>query len=575
MSKILIIGLDGGTFDLIKPWVKQGKLPVIASLLKNGSHGYLRSTLPPMTFPAWNAFMTGKNPGKHGVFDFTERELNSYKIKFTNALNRKAKTIWQILSEQGKTVAVIGVPVTYPPEKLNGIMIGGFDAPGFNPMSVYPPELYQELKRNVGEYIISPDIAKYVDNNRIDDAIETILYSLRQRSKIAKYILKLRQWDCFMIVFMESDVVCHHFWEYHDHGSPHYPQRKNIRFDNPILTVYEELDHSIGELINIVGEDTVKIVVSDHGFGGTGDKIVYLNKWLELKGFLTFKNKNEDTKSLNSLLTNTVFATLKTLGTQMIPQKFRKKLLYSKKVGIVNKIESILRFSSIEWVTTYAYSEETPYYPNIWINLKGREPDGIVEPEDYDALRIRIIKELLTWTDEEGNHLVRNVFKREDIYHGNYIEKAPDLIIDWNLSKSGYSYLSRPSYTSKGKQPIEKLLAKDISSKFLFSRSGSHRDFGIFIINGKMIKQGNTVPTPMITDLAPTVLYLLSVMIPRDIDGKVLADVFDESFKQRFPVEYSDGTTTTLSKDFSEKGYYTDDEEEKIRQRLKGLGYIN
>ena len=576
MPGVLIIGLDGGTFDLIKPWADSGRLPVLAKLLKNGSHGYLRSTMPPMTFPAWNAFMTGKNPGKHGVFDFTEREDNSYRIKFTNASNRKTKTIWQILSEQGKSVALIGVPLTYPPEKLNGIVISGFDAPGFNPMSVYPPELYQQIKKTVGEYIISPDISKYIDRGQIDKAIETIIFTLRQRTKVAEFIMKQKSWDCFMIVFLESDVVSHHFWKYHDHSSPHHISLKNSRFHNPVFSVYEELDHAIGKLLSIAAEDTVTMIVSDHGFGGTGDKSIYLNSWLKSKGFLAFKSKNEDNNLFNFLSINAAFSKLKALGTRIIPVNIRKKLLYNK-FGVVKRVESFLRFSHIDWSKTYAYSEETPYYPTIWINLKGREPEGIVDPENYGKLRDEIIEKLLQWKDEEDNNpLIKNVFKREAIYHGDYVHKAPDLIIDWNLNRKGYSYLSRTSHILNSERTIAKLdITKDKSSKFLFARSGSHREFGICIVTGKMVKLENTISNPEITDIAPTILYLLGVPIPKDIDGNVLTSLFDAEYVKRYPVIYAGGETGSISGAKHGEKYYTENEEEKIKERLKGMGYLS
>ena len=151
MGRVLIIGIDGGTFDIIQPLISKGKLPHMAHIMEKGGHGYLKSTIPPMTFPAWNAFMTGVNAGKHGVFDFTERVLGTYRIRFLNAKARKAKTTWMLASEAGKRVCVMAVPVSYPSEKINGYMISGFDAPGVdakaNPESMHPPELFNKLRK--------------------------------------------------------------------------------------------------------------------------------------------------------------------------------------------------------------------------------------------------------------------------------------------------------------------------------------------------------------------------------------------------------------------------------------------
>ena len=159
MRRLLIIGLDGATFDLIRPWAEDGKLPNLKGLLDKGSYGSLASTIPPMTFPSWNTFMTGMNPGKHGIYDFTERKRGTFEIQLINSLHRRCKTIWKVLSDAGKRVGVVGLPVCYPPEPLNGVMISGFDAPVAvaNEKVMYPPELYKEIKEAIGGYVISAD----------------------------------------------------------------------------------------------------------------------------------------------------------------------------------------------------------------------------------------------------------------------------------------------------------------------------------------------------------------------------------------------------------------------------------
>lgn len=574
MTKVMIIGLDGGTFDLIKPWVAEGRLPNLGKLLADGTHGDLLSTVPPMTFPAWNAFMTGKNPGKHGVYDFTEREDHSYSIRFTNALNRKAKTLWQLVSEAGKTVAAIGVPVTYPPEKVNGIVISGFDAPGFSTSSVHPPELYAELNDKVGGYIIAPDIASQVDGDRIDEAVDTIMDVLRQRTRVCRYLLGLKEWDCFMVVFMESDVVCHHFWHYHDINSPHRGAMKKTRYEDPVRTVYEALDKALGEIVESAGEGCIRLVVSDHGFGGTGDRIIYVNRWLRNQGFCTFKESQHRKALPGPGFLKSGFGLLKSIATRVIPVRLRKKLAYSKRFNIVNRIESSLRFSHIDWGRTIAFSEETPYYPSVWINLKGREPEGIVESGDYERVRETVIEGLQKWKDEDGTHLVKKAYKREELYTGEYVYKAPDIIIDWNLDRNGYSHLSRSSYSDRGDRAVAGFdRKKDNQSRFLFSRTGSHRKAGVFIMEGAPVKKGLRLGEIKMTDVAPTILYLLGMPIAGDMDGSVLTEAFEESYVRQHPVNRSDHGTDT-SGPSHDGGYYSDDEEEKIRERLKGLGYI-
>jgi Type I phosphodiesterase / nucleotide pyrophosphatase len=169
MDRLLIIGLDGATFDVITPWAQEGKLPNLRKLLENGAHGALKSTIPPMSPPAWTSFMTGKNPGKHGVFDFTARKPYSYDIEFVNARWRRAETIWKIMSEEGKRICVLGVPFTYPPEAVNGVMISGIDTPATGGIAdataFHPKALYHEIAANLGGYLISPNLKAFAEHN--------------------------------------------------------------------------------------------------------------------------------------------------------------------------------------------------------------------------------------------------------------------------------------------------------------------------------------------------------------------------------------------------------------------------
>ncbi|MFC1853327.1 alkaline phosphatase family protein, partial [candidate division CSSED10-310 bacterium] len=354
---ILIIGLDGGSFNLIRPWVKEGKLPHLKRLINEGIATNLKSTVPPMTFPAWNAFMTGRNPGKHGVYDFMERRSGTYELEIKNALDRKCETIWHIVSQYGKKCTSIGVPVTYPPEKINGVMISGFDTPYLDERIMFPPELFSELKEKVGRYIVTADYEKHLRAGNLNSAVQELLRAVDQKAETARYILQKELWDLFMIVFGETDVALHHFWKHHD---PDSPQRSaDTDPDNdPILRIYERVDHQLGELLKSVSADTTVMIMSDHGAGGAGDKSIYLNRFLELEGLLSFK-KISLSRQLNEVMDR-----MKAFIRFMMPQKLKKKLRFRAK-GLGLKMESGLRFSLIDWSRTTIYAEETPYYPNL------------------------------------------------------------------------------------------------------------------------------------------------------------------------------------------------------------------
>src|SRR5436190_5954229 len=257
MNRVFIIGWDGATFDLMRPWVAQGKLPNIARLMQSGVHGNLRSTLPPMTFPAWSTFMTGKNPGKHGIFDFTRQRPGKYELEFVNGGQRRAASSWKLLSKAGRKVISISVPCTYPPEPVNGVMISGFDGPGqmgtayVDPRGMHLPELYDELKQHTGGHPIGAFIANDINRGRPDLGLERMIEAVRKTAATAKYLMQNREWDFMMILFGESDGVGQHFWQYCDPKSPLY-QSEPSGLGDSILKAYQELDRQIAELAQLM-----------------------------------------------------------------------------------------------------------------------------------------------------------------------------------------------------------------------------------------------------------------------------------------------------------------------------------
>lgn len=570
MTRIFMIGWDGATFDLIKPWVRQGKLPNLARLLEEGVHGPLRSTTPPWTFPAWTSFMTGKNPGKHGIYDFFRPRPGTYALEFTQGGHRRGDTFWKLLSEAGRRVISISVPCTFPPEKLkNGLMISGFDFPGEGPGSyvdargMHPPELHEELRRNVGRHPIDSAIIKEINQGRFDLVLERVLDTIRQKAATAKYLMTHKPWDCFMILFGESDGVGHQFWKYCDPDSPLFTDQPPGLQDS-ILRVYEELDRQVGEMRSLLPADgdTTILMMSDHGFGGVSDWIIYPNCWLQEKGFLRFKG---GTNSGQSRLLNR----LKLWAVAHLPA-WLQRALYRFGGKLIGGIEARVRYGMIDWEQTQAYFDENPYFPVLRINLKGRQPKGIVEEGTaYRELRDRLIRELEAWRHPEtGAAIVDKAFRGDDLYHGSCAGQAADIIPKWSLHQ-GYCYAFRVSSKSANRAWLEQVDPHQPEiSRFYTGKSGTHRDDGIFLAWGPGIRAGFPVTGARIVDLAPTILHLLDVPVPDDMDGRVLRDLFT-SMSARPVLEKVVAATDDMPDDTG----YSPREAELMRERIAAMGY--
>lgn len=544
-NRVLVIGLDGATPDLLFPWANEGKLPHLADLINNGVSGSLRSTIPPITAPAWTSFMTGKNPGKHGLFHFIARPRQNYDYTPVNAKDNHAQTLWSILSESNKKVGVMQVPMTFPPEKVNGFIISGLGTPGIDSNFTYPMELREKLLEDFKFKLHSTEI--YMKNNE-DTFLADLEETERKKEKIVRYLMKEYAWDFFMVVFMMTDIVQHFFWKYMDITHPAHNVKEPEKYKNAILNCYQLMDNIIGNILSDIDEDTTVIIMSDHGFGPLC-KEIHLNYWLKSLGLQkydgTYSSKIELWLLKRGLSVERISELAKKNGlhgiTKMLPKNIKKK---------VPKRDAL---SAINWQGTKAYS-----YGNlgfICINLRGREPEGIVPQEEYEDIRNYIIKELQGLKDpESGKNIVETIFKREQLYIGPYVGDAPDLVVAMDMTYQEIATFSELFVNSVGS--IE---ARDINRR----RSGQHRINGTFIMKGKNIKQNSKVENAEIIDLAPTILYNMGIPVPSDMDGKVLKDTFNPDYLNQNSIKYKEipsGKTSLESK-------------EKIKKRLRGLRY--
>ena len=562
-KKVLVIGLDGATLDLISPWVNAGHLSTFARIMREGVYGKLESTIHPMSSVAWPSFMTGMNPGKHGIFDVTEQVPNSYEIRFTSGASRFGKTIWRILSDGGKKVGIINVPMTYPPEEVNGYIISGMDSPGIDSNFVYPKELWNEIKEKVGEYRI--ETGNPMGNKSLDEFVEEVHYALERRYAVFNYLRQSHPTDLLVLVFVAPDRVHHFFWKYMEEGKYSRDAGGTSKYRDVILNVYKRLDAIIGEVIKGLDKDTVLLLMSDHGAGPIR-KLVNLNAWLNVQGFLGLKSQSDGQISLLERFKSTPFLMAKTgwgILKRYLPDRY-KSWLRSLMPKTRDRVLTYLFLSRIDWSSTKAFS--IGYFGDIRINVKGREPQGTVNPgAEYEGLREDLIAKLEAMKDPDtGEKMVEKVYKREDLYRGSQVHKTSDLIIKWN----DYQYKSRINLEIDDKVSASRIMIDPSKDSKM---SSIHRLYGVFMAYGKDIKQGVKLQGAHIMDLAPTVLYLLNEPIPDCMDGKVLTTIFREDFLSNNPIHYR----KTEQDDTLQQGVtYSDEEAEKIRKRLQGLGYI-
>lgn len=489
-----MIGLDAADFRRIARWIEENELPSLKHMIGNGTSGMLKSTIPPSSPPAWASIVTGKNPGKHGIFDFVE--LRDEEIRVVGSTGRRAKAIWNILSEKGKKVVIVNVPLTYPPEKVNGVMVSGFPIPSVRSQFTYPTDLREEAIAR------GHKILKGIHGN--PPAPEDLKESMLGMFNVATWLLKEFDWDFFMVVLQETDWVLH----YQDLWTDISRERKA----EILLKIYQMADKFVGSLIESVSQNTHVIVLSDHGYELSPHprKIFFVNNWLESIGlarirrghYLRIAYKVPPLRYaihlISRILPWRIFLGLAhTLGETWTPKLSDFSLSESKALSL---------------------SRPLPQMCGISVCVAGRDQQGTVKRGgEYEAMIQRLTQELTKLRDpENGEQVVQEIYRKEDLYHGLYAEKAP-----WDiLARLGDLYDSLASV-----EPLGRIIRQPIKAPYF----GTHGEDGIFMIVGPGIRRGQRLKQAVQTwDVLPTLLSLMKVDIPSDVDGRVLAEIFDK-----------------------------------------------
>jgi predicted AlkP superfamily phosphohydrolase/phosphomutase len=562
-NRVLIIGLDGATFDLAKPWIQEGELPTMTWLLENGTHGNLESTIQPSSHPAWTSFYTGKNPGKHSIFSFTRRRPGSYEMELLSGHNCRAKSLWRILGDQGKRVVVVNVPVTYPPEGVNGVLISGQDAPGIRSQFAFPAEIREEILAVEPSYKISLHLGGHLDTDaKRARAVTDLLQMADARNHVFQHLTERHPWDFAIVKFNSTDQVQHYFWRYLKHDR--ILDVSSDGFQDAILRIYRQADGFLGEYLNRIDDETTLIVLSDHGCGPHSGKVIFINEWLKRLGLLVPKGGDRSggvhlegfLGMRRDILEWTTLAARKYLPHTV------KDSIQRLSPNIRSKASTYLTFAGIDWSRTKAYGAEAA---GIGLNVKGREPEGIVDPDgEYEEIRDFIIAESRKLRDPDTKEpIVERIYKREEIYHGPYLKNARDLIL---VTKDHACSVNRKLFRGNHKPLV-------VSRRHPRGVNGKHRMNGMLMIYGRNIRRGLEIQGARIIDLAPTILCLMGVPLPDDMDGRVLTEVIEEPFLRDHPVAY-EKTQEDAESEPDDGNVYSKDEEDNIKAYLSGLGYL-
>jgi len=539
MNKVLMLGLDGVTHRVLDPAFAAGHMPRFKALLDRSAHGSLTSTNPPYTPPSWTSIFTGVNPGKHGIFGFMlgNVQRNEGLVRLDRV---QAPAFWNAANAQGKRVGLFNVPMTYPPPPVDGYAVAGMLTPeggGETPEGfTHPPELAEKLIAAGDGYEIDIYV-NYDDDWKSTAIIERLSRNLAHKRAVMRYLLEHNGDVPILFAVLEGpDRLMHVHYKYIDPRCPHYdrPEAKPIR--ERVWGFFDEMDEMLGDLIEWAGNDGWIVTMSDHGFGPK-EKVVNVNVALREAGLLSVAGAGA------AIAWSGATRKLARRVKQVIP-----KAAYQKAKGASRH--------TIDWSKTKAFASPNPQQ-GVYINLRGREPNGIVTDAEYEPVRDEVIRCLQALRDpDDGRPVLDDVTLRDDVYSGPLSPGAPDLFpvcrdYTYELSDGLFSPSTITDY-------------RDLPRGF-------HHIDGIFGVAGPGV-------TPIagqrahLYDIAPTALYLAGCELP-EMDGRVLTEFLPADLVAQNPVRTRPMDLPTAGAG-AEATPYSPEEEAQIEESLRNLGYL-
>lgn len=540
MKRAAVAGLDGVTWNVLDPLISDGVMPRLAELRRRGASGILHSTVPTYTPPAWTSAATGVNPGRHGIYGFFDGHAQHEKQQLVHAGKVKAPTVWEMVNEQSERAGIYHLPLTYPPQPVDGWMVSGMMTPGWHEQArgftTWSGDgSGAELERRILEW--SPgyvlDISANWEQDWRDDALaRRVVDSLEQRKVVLQRLLELDPPRVLFSVQESPDRLMHVYYRYLDPNEMRdTPEARRVR---PALEqCFALMDDIVGMLVDWAGDDGGVLVVSDHGFTAW-EVSVHTNALLEKWGYLKMRR-----------------------GARVMQTKLARSMVPVAKRILPAKVASGAKdrtFAAVDWAHTRAFASPIPQQ-GIFINLQGREPKGIVPTADLERVKDEIAQRFTDLVDESGAPVTDRVWRSEEVFHGDALDGAPDIL---------------PVLRDHRYELDDEVFHRDPFTDLRHLPRGVHHPDGVVIVSGGGVASAQSI-TGSVMDVTPTLLYMAGLRVPEGLDGTVLTDAFTPSHLQDQPVE----TIAALSsKVRDESSPYSAEEEAQIEESLRGLGYL-
>jgi predicted AlkP superfamily phosphohydrolase/phosphomutase len=528
MSRVLLIGWDGADWRILDPMLEEGILPNLQALLDRGAKGVLKSTIPNHSWSAWPSFLTGVDPSNHGVYDIFERDFEQRKSLPVTYRSMKEKTIIPDLTAAGVETVMTNVPLTFPPPRLQGKLVAGGVLPKGR-THTYPEALASELEQAGKPFPIN-GMSWTTFWNRPEPFLEEAMSLTRARIEANEHLLDTTDWRFASLVYVATDRVQHCLAKYVSSDHPNHGVLAKEPLAGKIRDVYRLLDDALGRHLARAGDDDLVLFISDHGFQSC-TRALHMDKLLEHLGFLRFG------------------ASKALFG----PMQWGKVRAVARKVYDLFGLHGRVSLpQSVNWKRTVAYTAVRSTGEGVSINLAGREPDGVVDPADFETTREKVMDALASYRDPvTGQPPVARVRKREEVFTGRFADTAPDIIME-------------PS-------PLYSLTHAKSSIEDADWLSGDHRMDGVIAAAGPHVPADAFAEPALLVDVAPTVLAALGVHASVKHDGQVLSALVGE---ERGPAAAASDRAASPEAPEDDDSGLDADEALEVEEHLRGLGYV-